>query len=157
MHDSVHVEASPASAASPPSPALPETVFLWSGNQLRQHCRLPGQAQRKKSRKPLAQRRTGRGTAFELSCEMRRANRRDIGPEKSRGGLYHRDVGFGHGVAWWSYGLTECRAVVKYLLLAFWPKPLVFDYGDVLAAGATIVKASIAAHLKFRSRSRNGA
>jgi len=55
------------------------------------------------------------------------------------GGLYHHDVGFGHGVAWWSYGLTECRAVVKYLLLAFWPKPLVFDYGDGLAAGTSAV------------------
>ncbi len=55
------------------------------------------------------------------------------------GGLYHRDVGFGHGVAWWAYGLTECRAVVKYLLLAFWPNPLVFDYGGGLAAGLSAV------------------
>src|ERR1035441_6256046 len=38
-------------------------------------------------------------------------------------------VGFGGGVAWWDYGLTECRAIVKYLVLGFWPHPLVFDYG----------------------------
>jgi len=44
-------------------------------------------------------------------------------------GLHHRGVGFGQGIAWWAYGLTECRVVVKYLLLALWPKPLIFDYG----------------------------
>jgi len=44
-------------------------------------------------------------------------------------GLHHRGVGFGQGIAWWAYGLAECRAVVKYLLLALWPHPLVFDYG----------------------------
>jgi tetratricopeptide (TPR) repeat protein len=47
-------------------------------------------------------------------------------------GLRHRSVGFGQGVAWWAYGLTSCRAVVKYLALALWPSPLVFDYGDRL-------------------------
>ncbi len=50
-------------------------------------------------------------------------------------GMGHRDVGFGRGVAWWVYGLTECQAIVKYLLLSFWPNPLVFDYGPTLAAG----------------------
>src|SRR6185312_14127472 len=44
-------------------------------------------------------------------------------------GLHHRGVGFGQGIPWWAYGLTECRVVVKYLLLALWPSPLVFDYG----------------------------
>ena len=44
-------------------------------------------------------------------------------------GLHHRGVGFGEGVAWWAYGLTECRVIVKYLLLALWPHPLIFDYG----------------------------
>jgi tetratricopeptide (TPR) repeat protein len=43
--------------------------------------------------------------------------------------LRHIGVGFGLGTAWWDYGLTECRAIVKYLLLAIWPNPLVFDYG----------------------------
>jgi tetratricopeptide (TPR) repeat protein len=42
---------------------------------------------------------------------------------------HNRAVGFGKGVAWWAYGLTECRAIVRYLALAFWPSPLVFDYG----------------------------
>jgi tetratricopeptide (TPR) repeat protein len=48
-------------------------------------------------------------------------------------GLLHGNlvfgVGFGGGIAWWDYGFTECQVVVKYLLLAFWPSPLVFDYG----------------------------
>jgi tetratricopeptide (TPR) repeat protein len=38
-------------------------------------------------------------------------------------------VGFGGGVAWWNYALTECRVVLGYIRLAFWPAPLVFDYG----------------------------
>jgi tetratricopeptide (TPR) repeat protein len=38
-------------------------------------------------------------------------------------------VGFGVGVSPWSYGLAECRVILKYLGLAFWPSPLVFDYG----------------------------
>jgi tetratricopeptide (TPR) repeat protein len=38
-------------------------------------------------------------------------------------------VGFGGGVAWWNYALTECRVVLGYIGLAFWPSPLVFDYG----------------------------
>jgi protein O-mannosyl-transferase len=46
----------------------------------------------------------------------------------SRGSLVY-GVGFGGSVAWWDYGLTECRAVVRYALLSFWPSPLVFDYG----------------------------
>jgi protein O-mannosyl-transferase len=41
-------------------------------------------------------------------------------------------VGFGSGIAWWEYGLTECRVVVKYALLSLWPSPLVFDYGRSL-------------------------
>ena len=54
-------------------------------------------------------------------------------------GLHHRNVGFGQGVAWWAYGLTECRAIVRYLLLAFWPAPLVFDYGDHVYTRLTAV------------------
>jgi tetratricopeptide (TPR) repeat protein len=45
----------------------------------------------------------------------------------------HRDragtVGFGLGVPWWAYALTQCQAVVCYLGLAVWPRGLVFDYG----------------------------
>ena len=43
--------------------------------------------------------------------------------------LHNRGVIFSPDVTWWAYGLTECRVIVKYLLLAFWPNPLVFDYG----------------------------
>jgi protein O-mannosyl-transferase len=38
-------------------------------------------------------------------------------------------VGFGGGIAWWDYALTECRVVIRYVRLSFWPSPLVFDYG----------------------------
>ena len=47
--------------------------------------------------------------------------------------LRHRSAGFGLGVAWWAYGLTECQAVVRYVLLALWPHPLVFDHGWYVA------------------------
>ena len=29
----------------------------------------------------------------------------------------------------WAYGLTQMKAIVRYLGLVFWPQPLVFDYG----------------------------
>jgi tetratricopeptide (TPR) repeat protein len=45
---------------------------------------------------------------------------------QSRGG----GVGFGQGVTAWESLLTQCDAVVMYLRLAFWPAPLVFDYGS---------------------------
>src|SRR5208282_291393 len=32
--------------------------------------------------------------------------------------LHNRGVGYGLGIAWWGYALTECRAVVQYLRLA---------------------------------------
>jgi tetratricopeptide (TPR) repeat protein len=38
-------------------------------------------------------------------------------------------VGFGGGIAWSNYALTESQVVLGYLRLAFWPAPLVFDYG----------------------------
>jgi len=45
----------------------------------------------------------------------------------------HRDrnqtVGFGYGVEWWAYALTQCQAIVRYLGLALWPRGLIFDYG----------------------------
>jgi tetratricopeptide (TPR) repeat protein len=44
-------------------------------------------------------------------------------------GLRGRGLGFGLGFSWWGYGLSECWAVVHYLLLSAWPHPLVFDYG----------------------------
>jgi len=48
-------------------------------------------------------------------------------------------VGFGHGVAWWAYALTQCEAIVHYLGLAFWPRGLVFDYGTYVVQGFTVV------------------
>jgi tetratricopeptide (TPR) repeat protein len=38
-------------------------------------------------------------------------------------------AGFHTGVEWWAYALTQCEAIVRYLRLALWPSPLVFDYG----------------------------
>ena len=46
-----------------------------------------------------------------------------------RTGLDERAVGYGLGVTWWSYALTECKAVLLYLKLSLWPHPLLFDYG----------------------------
>ncbi|HXC02191.1 MAG TPA: tetratricopeptide repeat protein [Opitutaceae bacterium] len=51
-------------------------------------------------------------------------------------GVSQRGVGFGHGVSWWVYALTECRVIVQYLGLAIWPHPLVFDYGMNVVQGA---------------------
>jgi Tfp pilus assembly protein PilF len=48
------------------------------------------------------------------------------------GGIGERGAGLGLGVGAGSYALAECRAVVHYLGLAFWPRPLVFDYGPAL-------------------------
>jgi tetratricopeptide (TPR) repeat protein len=48
-------------------------------------------------------------------------------------------VGFGHGVEWWAYALTQCQAIVRYLGLAVWPQGLVFDYGtNVVKTFATV-------------------
>ena len=38
-------------------------------------------------------------------------------------------AGFGTGVSAWDYALTQCRAIILYLRLSFWPSPLVVDYG----------------------------
>ena len=43
--------------------------------------------------------------------------------------LSARGIGFDLGVPWFNYALTECHAVLLYLRLAIWPRPLVFDYG----------------------------
>jgi protein O-mannosyl-transferase len=37
--------------------------------------------------------------------------------------------GFDVGVAWWAYDLTQFQAVVRYLALSIWPRPLIFEYG----------------------------
>ncbi len=42
-------------------------------------------------------------------------------------------VGFNLDMTPWSYALKQCQAVVHYFALAFWPHPLVMDYGvDVI-------------------------
>jgi len=51
---------------------------------------------------------------------------------KGRGGT----AGFGADITWWSYALTQFRAIVHYLQLSLWPHPLVFDYGTALATRA---------------------
>ena len=43
-------------------------------------------------------------------------------------------VGYGPDVSGPAYALVECRVLVKYLVLAFWPRPLVFDYGAFVPA-----------------------
>jgi tetratricopeptide (TPR) repeat protein len=58
----------------------------------------------------------------------------------ARGGT----AGFGTGVSWWSYGLTQLPAIVHYLRLCFWPHPLVFDYGSELApASARLIPSAL--------------
>jgi tetratricopeptide (TPR) repeat protein len=42
-------------------------------------------------------------------------------------------AGFGSGVPWWGYALTQLPALAHYLRLSLWPDPLVFDYGSALA------------------------
>jgi tetratricopeptide (TPR) repeat protein len=42
-------------------------------------------------------------------------------------------AGFESGVPWWAYFMEQLRAVLLYVRLAAWPRPLVGDYGRVLA------------------------
>ena len=44
---------------------------------------------------------------------------------QNRGGT----AGLGMGDSVWTYALTQTRAISRYLQLAVWPNPLVFDYG----------------------------
>lgn len=45
------------------------------------------------------------------------------------GGNRGGSVGFGVGINWWEYWLTQFTAVAHYLWLSLWPHPLVFEYG----------------------------
>ena len=45
-------------------------------------------------------------------------------------------AGFGSGVPWWTYMLTQFKAVALYLRLSLWPSPLVGDYGRILEGHA---------------------
>ena len=51
-----------------------------------------------------------------------------------RSSLAAVNVGFHERVSWLIYALTELRVVTEYLKLAFWPHPLVFDYGNEFLA-----------------------
>lgn len=48
------------------------------------------------------------------------------------GGSRGAAAGFGLGISWWSYLLKQCEAIVLYVKLAFWPYPLVLDYGTAV-------------------------
>ena len=43
--------------------------------------------------------------------------------------IQRQAVGFGIGVSWFTYSLTECKALITYLRLSLWPHPLIFDRG----------------------------
>ena len=71
----------------------------------------------------------------------------------SRGGA----AGFGLGITPWTYALTQCRAVVHNLRLAFWPRPLIFDYGTQVVTRTKEVAAQANLLALLRSRSHWGA
>lgn len=51
-------------------------------------------------------------------------------------GIRERGAGTGLGVSPLGYAVGECHAIVHYLRLSLWPRPLVFDYGvDMGPAG----------------------
>jgi Flp pilus assembly protein TadD len=66
-------------------------------------------------------------------------------------GNLHRGgtAGFEAGITPWTYALTQVYAIAHYLRLAFWPHPLVFDYGTetVTGAGALALPALVLAVL----------
>lgn len=62
----------------------------------------------------------------------------------SASNVQRRGIGYGNGYTVWSYALTECQVVLRYLRLAVWPSPLVFDYGfDAGVASGWLVPASV--------------
>lgn len=48
------------------------------------------------------------------------------------GGARGASAGFGLSISWWSYLLKQNEALLRYLWLAFWPHPLVLDYGTAV-------------------------
>ena len=48
-------------------------------------------------------------------------------------------AGFDAQIGVWPYALTQCRAIVLYLKLVFWPYPLILDYGYRPVAGLAAV------------------
>ncbi|MCX6953514.1 MAG: tetratricopeptide repeat protein [Verrucomicrobia bacterium] len=53
------------------------------------------------------------------------------------GGNRGATIGFGTGVSWTQFALTQFPAIAKYLGLVYWPHPLVFDYGTSWVTSAT--------------------
>jgi tetratricopeptide (TPR) repeat protein len=51
----------------------------------------------------------------------------------ARAGGRGGSAGFGSAVPWWAYLLTQFTAIAHYLRLCVWPRPLVGDYGRILA------------------------
>lgn len=47
----------------------------------------------------------------------------------ANGGNRGGTMGLGLGVEWWRHALTQFEAVTRYVTLAFWPHPLLFEYG----------------------------
>ena len=77
------------------------------------------------------------------------------------GGGRSGTAGFGSGVAWWAYSLTQLRAVALYVRLGLWPHPLIGDYGRFLggsrlevAVGAVLVVALVAGTVTLLRRNR---
>jgi tetratricopeptide (TPR) repeat protein len=54
----------------------------------------------------------------------------------SGGGTRGGTAGFGSGLTWLNYGLTQFEAIARYLGLAVWPDPLIFEYGPFLVRGS---------------------
>jgi tetratricopeptide (TPR) repeat protein len=61
-----------------------------------------------------------------------------------RAGTRGGTAGFGSGVSWWAYGLTQVWAVAHYLRLVFWPYPLIADYGRILGGSPGTVACDLA-------------
>jgi tetratricopeptide (TPR) repeat protein len=53
----------------------------------------------------------------------------DVLLRQSGPGIGGATVGFGIGIPWWKYTLTQPKALCTYLKLAVFPYPLVFEYG----------------------------
>lgn len=55
-----------------------------------------------------------------------------------------REVGFGGAVSAWTYALTECPVLLRYLELAFWPANLVFYHSPHFASRlASVLPAAV--------------
>ena len=78
----------------------------------------------------------------------------------STGGNRGGSIGFGVGVSWPAYWLTQFKAITRYLSLTFWPHPLVFDYGtfwikslsQIVVSGSVVVILLAAAVFSFWRR-----